>query len=233
MMYSDARSSAVAERCRPRARAGRTSWARASTPPLRLSKLLWVQQPRARAPGPARAGSSAPPTWSSAGFPASGASPIGPTRSSGAMTWWTWPGRRSSSEALGLPAGPASPQVQAPGTRHRRTCRPRPPRDGPVDRRRWSWPAPPTARPRNWPAAPWRPGDWNSTLGTTLVLKGVSAALLRDPLGRLYCHRHPDGYWLPGGASSTGADCLAQRFAAAAPARAQRRGAGAAAPRIW
>lgn len=58
------------------------------------------------------------------------------------------------------------------------------------------------------------PGDWNSTLGTTLVLKGVSASLLRDPLGRIYCHRHPDGYWLPGGASSTGADCLAQRFPA-------------------
>lgn len=59
-----------------------------------------------------------------------------------------------------------------------------------------------------------RPGDWNSTLGTTLVLKGVTEALLRDPQGRLYCHRHPEGYWLPGGASSTGADCLAQRFAA-------------------
>ncbi len=59
-----------------------------------------------------------------------------------------------------------------------------------------------------------RPGDWNSTLGTTLVLKGVTEALLRDPLGRLYCHRHPEGYWLPGGASSTGADCLTQRFGA-------------------
>jgi xylulokinase len=56
------------------------------------------------------------------------------------------------------------------------------------------------------------PGDWNSTLGTTLVLKGVSERLLCDPLGRLYSHRHPDGYWLPGGASSTGADCIAQRF---------------------
>jgi xylulokinase len=56
------------------------------------------------------------------------------------------------------------------------------------------------------------PGDWNSTLGTTLVLKGVSLSLLRDPLGRIYSHRHPDGFWLPGGASSTGADCLAQRF---------------------
>ncbi len=57
-----------------------------------------------------------------------------------------------------------------------------------------------------------KPGDWNSTLGTTLVLKGVTETLLRDPLGRIYSHRHPDGYWLPGGASSTGADCLAQRF---------------------
>jgi D-ribulokinase len=56
------------------------------------------------------------------------------------------------------------------------------------------------------------PGAWNSTLGTTLVLKGVSHALLRDPQGRLYCHRHPDGPWLPGGASSTGADCLTVRF---------------------
>ncbi len=57
------------------------------------------------------------------------------------------------------------------------------------------------------------PGDWNSTLGTTLVLKGVSEQRLNDPLGRIYSHRHPDGFWLPGGASSTGADCLAQRFA--------------------
>jgi sugar (pentulose or hexulose) kinase len=64
------------------------------------------------------------------------------------------------------------------------------------------------------------PGDWNSTLGTTLVLKGVSETLLRDPMGRLYCHRHPDirggaSWWLPGGASSTGADCLSLRFASA------------------
>lgn len=58
------------------------------------------------------------------------------------------------------------------------------------------------------------PGEWNTTIGTTLVLKGVSERLIVDPLGRVYCHRHPDGVWLPGGASSTGADCLAQRFEA-------------------
>lgn len=56
------------------------------------------------------------------------------------------------------------------------------------------------------------PGDWNSTLGTTLVLKGVTEQLISDPHGRIYSHRHPDGYWLPGGASNTGGEALAQRF---------------------
>lgn len=59
------------------------------------------------------------------------------------------------------------------------------------------------------------PGAWNTTIGTTLVVKGVSRELVIDPLGRVYCHRHPDGHWLPGGASSTGAECLAQRFGSA------------------
>ena len=57
-----------------------------------------------------------------------------------------------------------------------------------------------------------RPGDWNSVLGTTLVLKGCSQQIVRDPGGVLYCHRAPDGTWLPGGASSSGAGALAQRF---------------------
>ncbi len=52
------------------------------------------------------------------------------------------------------------------------------------------------------------PGEWNSTLGTTLVVRGVSRDLIKDALGRIYCHRHPDGYWLPGGASNVGAECL-------------------------
>jgi sugar (pentulose or hexulose) kinase len=58
-----------------------------------------------------------------------------------------------------------------------------------------------------------RAGDWNSVLGTTLVLKGVSSQRLRDPSGVLYCHRSPDGGWLPGGACSSGAGVLAERFA--------------------
>ncbi|WP_410786334.1 FGGY-family carbohydrate kinase [Kribbella sp. C-35] len=54
------------------------------------------------------------------------------------------------------------------------------------------------------------PGAWNSVLGTTLVLKGVSTELLTDPTGAVYSHRHPDGGWLPGGASSTGAGVLTE-----------------------
>jgi len=56
-------------------------------------------------------------------------------------------------------------------------------------------------------------GSWSSVLGTTLVLKGVSAELIRDPAGMIYSHRSPDGNWLPGGASNTGAAVLARRFA--------------------
>ena len=58
-----------------------------------------------------------------------------------------------------------------------------------------------------------REGCWNSVLGTTLVLKGCSARRVEDPGGVLYSHRAPDGAWLPGGASSSGAGVLAQRFA--------------------
>lgn len=55
-------------------------------------------------------------------------------------------------------------------------------------------------------------GDWNTTIGTTMVVKGVTAAELKDPEDRLYSHRHPEGYWMPGGASNTGADWIAKEF---------------------
>jgi D-ribulokinase len=55
-------------------------------------------------------------------------------------------------------------------------------------------------------------GDWNSTIGTTLVIRGVSAQLIRDAQGRIYSHAHPQGYWLPGGASNCGAECLEKLF---------------------
>ncbi|MEU2790387.1 FGGY family carbohydrate kinase [Streptomyces sp. NPDC007100] len=56
------------------------------------------------------------------------------------------------------------------------------------------------------------PGAWNSVLGTTLVFKGASPHLIRDPDGVVYCHRGPDGTWLPGGASSSGAGVIARHF---------------------
>jgi D-ribulokinase len=59
------------------------------------------------------------------------------------------------------------------------------------------------------------PGEWVSSLGTTLTIKGVSSELIRDPQGRIYCHRHPERGWLPGGASNTGGEALAQRFSGA------------------
>jgi sugar (pentulose or hexulose) kinase len=55
-------------------------------------------------------------------------------------------------------------------------------------------------------------GAWNSVLGTTLVLKGVSDHLVRDPGGVVYCHRGPGDTWLPGGASSSGAGALSRRW---------------------
>ncbi|GAB3550720.1 FGGY-family carbohydrate kinase [Arthrobacter tumbae] len=56
------------------------------------------------------------------------------------------------------------------------------------------------------------PGDWNSVVGTTLVLKGVSENLLHDPHGVVYSHKGPEGQWLPGGASSSGAGVIARDF---------------------
>lgn len=56
------------------------------------------------------------------------------------------------------------------------------------------------------------PGEWNTTLGTTMVIKGITHNKIHDPLGRLYNHKHPEGYWMPGGASNTGADWISIDF---------------------
>lgn len=54
-----------------------------------------------------------------------------------------------------------------------------------------------------------REGDWHSVVGTTLVLKGVSGAPVQSGDGAVYSHRSPEpGRWLPGGASSAGADAI-------------------------
>lgn len=68
-----------------------------------------------------------------------------------------------------------------------------------------------------------KPGDWNTTIGTTMVIKGVTANPVLDKEGRLYNHRHPDrvrskdgtspeGYFMPGGAGNTGADWVTLDF---------------------
>ena len=56
------------------------------------------------------------------------------------------------------------------------------------------------------------PGTWLSVLGSTLVLKGATTELIHDPDGAVYSHRHPQGWWLPGGASSTGGKYLTTNF---------------------
>ena len=56
------------------------------------------------------------------------------------------------------------------------------------------------------------PGQWNTTIGTTLVIKGVTMQSVNDPSGAIYNHRHPAGYWMPGGASNTGADWVSKLF---------------------
>lgn len=52
------------------------------------------------------------------------------------------------------------------------------------------------------------PGRFVSVLGTTLVLKGASVRRIEDGTGAVYSHRHPGGWWLPGGASNVGGGAL-------------------------
>jgi xylulokinase len=60
-----------------------------------------------------------------------------------------------------------------------------------------------------------RPGDYNTTLGTTLVFKGASRKICGHPEGLIYCHKLPEGLWLPGAASNTGGEWIAHLFAGA------------------
>jgi xylulokinase len=57
-----------------------------------------------------------------------------------------------------------------------------------------------------------RPGDYNTTLGTTLVFKGLSQRICRHPQGLIYCHKLPGGLWLPGAASNTGGEWIPTFF---------------------
>lgn len=56
-------------------------------------------------------------------------------------------------------------------------------------------------------------GESSTTLGTTLVIKGVSSSLIKDPLGRFYSHLHPEKKsWFPGGSSNVGGEALEKIF---------------------
>jgi D-ribulokinase len=59
------------------------------------------------------------------------------------------------------------------------------------------------------------PGDYNTTLGTTLVFKGLSDRICSSPGGLVYSHKLPGGRWLPGAASNTGAEWIGRWFAGA------------------
>ena len=57
-------------------------------------------------------------------------------------------------------------------------------------------------------------GDYNTTIGTTLVWKGLSRRLCTHPDGLIYSHKLPGGLWLPGAAGNTGAQWIESLFAA-------------------
>jgi len=69
------------------------------------------------------------------------------------------------------------------------------------------------------------PGSWVSSLGTTLVIKGITRDILLDPLKRIYCHLHPEGWWMPGGASNTGAEWIIKDFPGEDPTKLDRNAA--------
>jgi sugar (pentulose or hexulose) kinase len=69
-----------------------------------------------------------------------------------------------------------------------------------------------------------RPGRFVTVLGTTLAVKGASEGRLDDPSAGIYSHRHPDGWWLPGGASNVGGGSLPEGDLADLDRRAAERG---------
>lgn len=49
-----------------------------------------------------------------------------------------------------------------------------------------------------------RTGEWSSAIGSTLAVRCLASREMRDPMGRFYSHRHPDGGRVVAGASSAG-----------------------------
>jgi sugar (pentulose or hexulose) kinase len=56
------------------------------------------------------------------------------------------------------------------------------------------------------------PGDWVTTIGTGLSIKGVSAVRLDESNGSLYSHRHWASGWIPSATSHCGTDSIGLRF---------------------
>lgn len=61
-------------------------------------------------------------------------------------------------------------------------------------------------------------GDTMGVLGTTLVMKAVSASKVSTTDGAVYSHLGPDGRFWPGGASNSGGGVLAMEFGSSDPA---------------
>ncbi|POX47568.1 carbohydrate kinase [Streptomyces sp. Ru71] len=213
LMYDDGRAAACADRVNT---VGAEVWERlgyrSMQPSWALPKLLWLLG-RERPPTGARLLHQADlVTWRLAGRQvASDASHA--LKTGYDLLAERWPDHELS--ALGVPAG-LLPEVVRPGTVLGDVC---------------AEAAAATGVPAGTPivagmtdgcaaqigAGALAPGAWNSVLGTTLVLKGVSPHPVRDPAGVVYCHRGPEGTWLPGGASSSGAGVLTRRFPGADP----------------
>lgn len=55
-------------------------------------------------------------------------------------------------------------------------------------------------------------GEWTTTIGTAMGIKGIVSRPVPDGRGSFYCHRHPDGLWILGGASNVGGAALNRGF---------------------
>lgn len=55
-------------------------------------------------------------------------------------------------------------------------------------------------------------GNWVTTIGTGLSVKGVTVNRLVDDSGALYSHRHWNGGWIPSATSHCGAESIGRRF---------------------
>lgn len=56
------------------------------------------------------------------------------------------------------------------------------------------------------------PGMWNTTIGSTMIIKGVTRKEICDPDLQLYSYKHPEGYWMPGCSGNTGVSWSAGEF---------------------